>query len=95
VKAHVTIDEAKRLAYVELLPNEKNAANVDFLLQAVSWFDAQGITCRVAISAMAFSLGFSSLLRAVIARWCWARSFSSYFCSFKVSTDFSLASWAA
>jgi hypothetical protein len=31
----------------------------------------------------------------LISRWSWARSFSSSFCSFKVSTGFSLASWDA
>ena len=52
-------------------------------------------TSKAAISAMAFSLRCSSFLRALISRWSWARSFSSSFCSFKVSTVFSLASWAA
>jgi len=52
-------------------------------------------TSKAAISAMAFSLRCSSFLRALISRWSRARSFSSYFCTFKVSTGFSLASWAA
>ena len=43
-------------------------------------------TSNAAISAMAFSLRCSSFLRALISRWSWARSFSSSFCSFKVST---------
>jgi hypothetical protein len=61
-------------------------------------------TSRAAISAMAFSLRCSSFLRALIYRWSWARSFSSSFCSYgsasspdcvyKMSTGFSLASWA-
>jgi transposase InsO family protein len=45
-KAHVAIDDATRLAYVEVLPDEKQATTVGFLLRAVAWFDAQGITCR-------------------------------------------------
>lgn len=49
-------------------------------------------TSKAAISAMAFSLRWSSCLRALISRWSWARSFSNSFCSFKVSTGFSLAS---
>ena len=44
-KAHVAIDDATRLAYVEVLPNEKQAVTVGFLLRAVAWFDGQGISC--------------------------------------------------
>ena len=38
-KAHVAIDDATRLAYVEVLPDEKQATTVGFLLRAVAWFD--------------------------------------------------------
>ena len=41
-KAHVAIDDATRLAYVEVLPDEKQATTVGFLLRAVAWFDGQG-----------------------------------------------------
>jgi len=34
--AHVAIDEATRLAYVEVLPREKQATTVGFLLRAVA-----------------------------------------------------------
>ncbi len=60
---------------------------------------------KAAISAMAFSLRCSSSLKALNSRWSWARSFSSSFsshgsasspdCVYKVSSGFSLASWAA
>ena len=58
---------------------------------------------RAAASARAFSLRLSSCYscgeafgyRRLISRWCWARSFSSSRCSFKVSTGLSLASWDA
>jgi len=49
-KAHVAIDDATRWAYVEVLPDEKQAATVGFLLRAVAWFDGQGITCRRVLS---------------------------------------------
>jgi len=45
-KAHVSIDDATRLAYVELLPDEKQATTVGFLLRAVVWFIGQGISGR-------------------------------------------------
>jgi len=38
-KAHVAIDDATRLAYVQVLPDEKQATTVSFLLRAVAWFD--------------------------------------------------------
>ena len=38
-KAHMAIDEATLLAYVKVLPDEKQATTVGFLLRAVAWFD--------------------------------------------------------
>jgi len=38
--------DAKRLAYVEVLPDEQQAATVCFLAGAVSWSNSQGITCQ-------------------------------------------------
>jgi transposase len=44
-KAHVAVDDATRMAYVEVLPDEQKATTVGFLVRAVSWFNSQGITC--------------------------------------------------
>jgi len=49
-KAHVAIDDATRLADAEVLPDEKQATTVGFLLRAVAWFDTQGITCKRVLS---------------------------------------------
>ena len=49
-KAHVAIGDATRLAYVEVLPDEKQATTVGFLLRAVAWFDSQGISCKRVLS---------------------------------------------
>ena len=49
-KAHVAVDDATRLAYVEVLPDEQKATTVGFLVRAVSWFNSQGITCRRVLS---------------------------------------------
>ena len=43
-KVHVAIDDATRLAYVEVLPDEQKATTVGFLARAVGWFSQQGIT---------------------------------------------------
>ena len=49
-KAHVAIDDATLLAYVEVLPDEKQATTVGFLLRAVAWFDSQGFSCKRVLS---------------------------------------------
>ena len=46
----MAIDDATRLVYVEVLPDEKQATTVGFLLRAVAWFDCQGISCRRVLS---------------------------------------------
>jgi hypothetical protein len=49
-KVHVAVDDATRLAYVEVLPDEQKATTVGFLARAVGWFSQQGITCRRVLS---------------------------------------------
>ena len=46
----MAIDDATRLAYVEVLPDEQMATTVGFLARAVGWFSAQAITCRRVLS---------------------------------------------
>ena len=41
---HVAIDDATRLVYAELLPDERGRTTARFLVRAVRWFTAQGIT---------------------------------------------------
>ena len=41
--AHVCIDDATRLAYVEVLPDEKRESVVPFLNRAVAWFRKRGV----------------------------------------------------
>ena len=40
---HVAIDDATRLAYVEVLPDEKRATSAAFLISALRWFKLRGI----------------------------------------------------
>lgn len=44
--AHVCVDDHSRLAYVELLEDQKGSTAVGFLRRALVWFSAQGITVR-------------------------------------------------
>jgi transposase InsO family protein len=43
---HVAIDDHTRLAYAEVLPDERVATCAGFLTRAVAWFAAQGVTIR-------------------------------------------------
>lgn len=43
---HVAIDDTSRLAYVEILDDEKGATCVEFLRRAIAWFATQGITVQ-------------------------------------------------
>jgi transposase InsO family protein len=41
---HVCIDDASRLAYSEILPDERQASAVAFLERAIAWFATLGVT---------------------------------------------------
>jgi transposase InsO family protein len=45
-KVHVAVDDATRLAYVEVLADEQKPTVIGFLSRAVAWFNDQGIECR-------------------------------------------------
>jgi transposase InsO family protein len=40
---HVAIDDATRLAYVEILPDERRSSTTGFLVRTLRWFRARGI----------------------------------------------------
>ena len=41
---HVAIDDASRLAYTELLPNQRKESAVAFTRRAIAWFDRHGVS---------------------------------------------------
>lgn len=47
---HVCVDDTSRIAYVEVLPDEKAVTSVGFLSRAVEWFAARGITIERAMT---------------------------------------------
>lgn len=47
---HVCIDDATRLAYVEVLPDELTTTTVGFLERAIAWFADRGVTVRQVMS---------------------------------------------
>jgi hypothetical protein len=44
---HVAIDDATRLAYVEVLTDEKRVTTTGFTVRALRWFKARGITIEL------------------------------------------------
>jgi transposase InsO family protein len=47
---HVCVDDATRLAYVEVLPDEKGATAAGFLRRAAAWFRGMGVTVERVLS---------------------------------------------
>ena len=47
---HVAIDDASRLAYAEVLPNERSPTSVAFLKRSVAWFQSQGVPVQAVMS---------------------------------------------
>ena len=47
---HVCVDDATRLAYVEVLPNELALTTVGFLERAIAWFAERDVTVREVIT---------------------------------------------
>lgn len=47
---HVAIDDATRLAYVEVLEEEQQGTAIGFLSRAIAWFNGQGVECRQVMS---------------------------------------------
>jgi transposase InsO family protein len=64
---HVAIDDATRLAYVEILPDEKRTATTGFLLRALRWFRDRGI--RVERIMTDNGPGYVARLFAKACRW--------------------------
>ena len=49
-RVHVAIDDATRLAYVEVLADEQQATAIGFMSRALAWFNSQGVECRQVMS---------------------------------------------
>jgi len=49
-RVHVAIDDATRLAYVEVLTDEQQGTAIGFFSRALAWFNGQGVECRQVMS---------------------------------------------
>ena len=47
---HVAIDDASRMAYAEVLPNQRSPASVAFLRRSVAWFHSHGVRVESVMS---------------------------------------------
>jgi transposase InsO family protein len=76
---HVAIDDATRLAYAALLPDETAASTAGFLAQAVAWFARQGIRWRALMTDNGGgyrSHRFQALRRQLRIRHLWTRPYT-------------------
>jgi transposase InsO family protein len=64
--AHAVVDDHSRLAYVELLPDEKAATVTAFVSRALAWFGEHGITTRRLMTDNAFSYVNNRSLRELL-----------------------------
>src|SRR3954447_4206672 len=65
-RVHVCVDDATRLAYVEVLPDEKARTSVGFLKRAVAFYGAHGITVERVMTDN--GPGYTSIAHAVACR---------------------------
>jgi transposase InsO family protein len=65
---HVAIDDATRLAFVEILPDQKGITAVGFFERARRWFAAQGISCIERVMTDNGSAYVSRRFRSLLAR---------------------------
>ena len=64
---HAAVDDHSRLAYAEILPDEKGPTTAGFLARAVAWFAAHGVTVTAILSDNAFNYRHSRAVADVLA----------------------------
>lgn len=63
---HVCVDDASRLAYVELLDDERGATVAGFLERAVAWYELRGITVQAVLTDN--GAGYRSTIHSLTCR---------------------------
>lgn len=64
---HVAIDDASRLAYTELLPDERGPTCAGFLARAATWFASLGVRIERVMTDNAFAYTRSRAFKAALA----------------------------
>jgi transposase InsO family protein len=65
---HVAIDDASRLAYTELLADERGPTCAGFLARAAAWFASHGVRIERVMSDNAFAYTKSRLFKTALAK---------------------------
>jgi transposase len=65
---HVAIDDASRLAYTELLPDERGATCAGFLARAAAWFAGRGVRIERVMTDNAFACTKSRAFQAAVTQ---------------------------
>jgi transposase InsO family protein len=65
--AHAIVDDHSRLAYVELLPDERAATVTAFATRALGWFEARGIHAKRLMSDNAWNYVKNQSLRELLS----------------------------
>jgi transposase InsO family protein len=63
---HAAVDDHSRLAYAEILPDEKGITTAGFLTRAGTWFAAQGVTITAILTDNAFNYRHSHAVADVL-----------------------------
>ncbi len=66
---HVAIDDATRLAYVEVLPDEKRWSTTGFLIRALRWFKERGVRVERVMTDKRLGLHRQALPQGVADAW--------------------------
>jgi transposase InsO family protein len=64
---HAAVDDHSRLAYAEILPDEKGTTTAGFLARAAAWFASHGITIRAVLTDNAFNYRHSRAVADILA----------------------------
>jgi transposase InsO family protein len=64
---HAAIDDHSRLAYAEILPDEKGTTTAAFLGRAAAWYAAHGIAIKAILTDNAFNYRHSRAVASVLA----------------------------
>jgi transposase InsO family protein len=64
---HAAVDDHSRLAYAEILPDEKGSTTAEFLARAVTWFASHGVVVTAILTDNAFNYRHSHAVADILA----------------------------
>jgi transposase InsO family protein len=64
---HVAVDDHSRLAYAQILPDEKGSTTAEFLARAITWFARHGVIVKAILSDNAMNYRRSRAVASLLA----------------------------